>query len=1697
MRAFAYDPLHSQFPRSTSHLALARRVAFFLFASFLTIAAHSQANLQQNQLRQFGANQDFGADSVDLTSLTSNFEIPLLKKTGRGQNLDLHLSYAASSTLVQYAGWTSPLQNLVGQGTVSVIGCSNAGCGYKATWVDPFGVKHGWEFGTGRAGITCSNSCMTGDGSGLILSPATAGNTGTITARDGSSWKVVFSSDGFTPGGSSGDGNGNQITESATSVQDTLGATIQLKNFSPLTSPTNITTYGGVTSGTPPPAETYSYTDSNGNTQTVAINYSLETIDSVLPASTCASNYAIPPSPYSGLGNLPSSVSLPNSTSYSFLYEASPNTAGTTTGRVSQFKLPTGGTIAYAYPSAAGLIPNDPNCADGGVFFLNRTTANGTWKFTRTLSNYGYGACVEAGNCSSYPPPILTTTMVDPAGNTSVYKFFPYTFGPFNNYTYFLTDKAVYNGGATGTPILHQQVCYNGFAPPCANETAATLPAAAQSGQLIGTKDVYTSYNGGASSRVTTTYGWPLIVPTEVDEYDFGATTPSRKTITTYYTMNGLMSNKPLTVVVEDGSGKIFSQTQYGYDETTAVATSGVASHAAVTGQRGNLTSTSAWSSTTNTWLKFVYTNDDTGNRLTEQDPNTVLAGKTTYTNQYSYNDSWYSNASTCSANTNAFLTKSLDALGHITKNAYDACTGLIRQTQDPNDLAAGRAGTITSYDEMNNILTTSYPDGGSVTLSYGSYANPLTIKTTTAASPDPSQVKVTIEDGYGRTVQTQLTSDPSGTDYTDTTYDADGRVYGVSNPYRSKSETTYGLTTTLYDALDRKTIVTNPDGSKQQWCYNGAGAAGQTNCHALVAGSVQWVDHADESGNDWQQTSDGLGRMTYLFEPNGTSTAPALETSYTYDPLNNLLSVTQWGGPSGTSGARSRTFTYDSLSRLVQAMNPESGWTCYGTTGGTTAGIGANGTNCTVGYDANGNSLYKTDARGATTDFTYDLLNRLTGKTYWDGSVADSTPTVTMHYDETSVAVGTSPNAHIGPYSTGNGIGRLTSQYTGYSAPGVGLTVKSFSYDPMGRVTGTAECWGATECASTVGTRASSFAYDLAGNRTSMNNSASRAFSYTYNGAGWLVTESNTFGTITTPMVNAMTYYASGLPQSMTTNVTSATVSGTWGADDRQRVISFTNQSTASAGYTSYGYSLTYTLNNSVKTAAETVLKPAKTPESWTWTYNYDTLNRLSNSSTTGNLALGCQETYDAWGNRLSQQPYGTGNSCTSISTPVGTNNRLSGGAYQYDAAGNLLYDGTNTLTYDAEERIASSTSKSITTTYLYGADGQRAAKTAGGVETTYVRDLDGSLLTTYVGGNYLGYPQEMWVSGKHFGTVVASSSSAQTQLFSLTNWLGSETARIDPTQGGDPVSSYVSLPFGDGQTIYFGSDTDDVHFTGKERDNESGNDYFGARYYSSTAGRFMSPDPSVLDYADQTNPQSLNLYSYVLNNPLINIDPTGMYCDYSDHNDPRSGFDDSQFDYNSTSNECKQNGGQWVNDAETHKTKDGYADNDGRDQFAVPVISTPPAPGADPEFDRWVLMDQKWLKAREPQILDVDPSLALATAVMSQGIPKACAMGVTASFKKFTANVSISGNGVGASFGTHSVGTPAPQNTGTGKVSVPLGGPNGTVPFSVYHNSKGVLNGVTSVSADLTVKKIGITPYVNLGTYTPNIKDPQNCPD
>ena len=112
----------------------------------------------------------------------------------------------------------------------------------------------------------------------------------------------------------------------------------------------------------------------------------------------------------------------------------------------------------------------------------------------------------------------------------------------------------------------------------------------------------------------------------------------------------------------------------------------------------------------------------------------------------------------------------------------------------------------------------------------------------------------------------------------------------------------------------------------------------------------------------------------------------------------------------------------------------------------------------------------------------------------------------------------------------------------------------------------------------------------------------------------------------------------------------------------------------------------------------------------------------------------------------------------------------------------------------------------------------------------------------------------------------------------FELADPLG--TKRVQANIYGQIEMSWASLPFGEAQYCT-GDDATEHHFTQKERDTESGNDYFEARYYSSAFGRFMSPDWSTQEepvpYAKLDDPQTLNLYSYVQNNPLSRFDDDG----------------------------------------------------------------------------------------------------------------------------------------------------------------------------------------------------------------------------
>lgn len=290
------------------------------------------------------------------------------------------------------------------------------------------------------------------------------------------------------------------------------------------------------------------------------------------------------------------------------------------------------------------------------------------------------------------------------------------------------------------------------------------------------------------------------------------------------------------------------------------------------------------------------------------------------------------------------------------------------------------------------------------------------------------------------------------------------------------------------------------------------------------------------------------------------------------------------------------------------------------------------------------------------------------------------------------------------------------------------------------------------------------------------------------------------------------------------------------------------------------------------------------------TWTASYDNLNRLSTATYqvgTAQMQYMCWK-YDSFGNRLGQES--SNSMCDPSSIPAlssAPSNQISAPGYSYYPDGGLHTDGTNIYLYDGEGRLCAVQRNIVGPAsiegYLYDAEGNRIAK---GTLSALSCDLNINNFTT---------TETMWIGPEGAtdsvssitsetsniyaeGQLIATYDSSQVYHFHYTDWLG--TRRIQTDSSGNIETSFLNRPFGDSDQLSTDpTDASNIHFTGHEHDSGSGLDYFGARYYLSSIGRFLSPDPTLLVFADPNNPQSMNLYAYVQNNPLGSVDPDGTH--------------------------------------------------------------------------------------------------------------------------------------------------------------------------------------------------------------------------
>jgi RHS repeat-associated protein len=213
--------------------------------------------------------------------------------------------------------------------------------------------------------------------------------------------------------------------------------------------------------------------------------------------------------------------------------------------------------------------------------------------------------------------------------------------------------------------------------------------------------------------------------------------------------------------------------------------------------------------------------------------------------------------------------------------------------------------------------------------------------------------------------------------------------------------------------------------------------------------------------------------------------------------------------------------------------------------------------------------------------------------------------------------------------------------------------------------------------------------------------------------------------------------------------------------------------------------------------------------------------------------------------------------------------NNHATG--LSYDAAGNLTgYTTPGQYVYDPENRMQSTAG----TTYTYDADGERVLKSTGSTPAKMYWSAGGNILAESDGAGNLT-SEYVYFGGKRTARI---DLPANTVHYYLSDHLNSTSQVVSSAGVIEEESDYS--PFGT-EVVVTGPGANHYKFTGKERDSESGLDYFGARYYSNSLGRFINADwsatPIPVPYADFGDPQSLNLYSYVRNVPTSKADPDG----------------------------------------------------------------------------------------------------------------------------------------------------------------------------------------------------------------------------
>ncbi|HEV7646404.1 MAG TPA: RHS repeat-associated core domain-containing protein [Pyrinomonadaceae bacterium] len=896
---------------------------------------------------------------------------------------------------------------------------------------------------------------------------------------------------------------------------------------------------------------------------------------------------------------------------------------------------------------------------------------------------------------------------------------------------------------------------------------------------------------------------------------------------------------------------------------------------------KGNLTKSRAWDDANNQWVSTQSTYSTRGNVLTQTNANGVVT-------QYTYGS--------INGYSDLYPTQTVAAYGttvaRTSSAVYDFYTGkLVTATDVDNSLSV-----TTEYDILGRPTKIRNAAGTALEswrrTEYSDFNRRIIVRADLDTMGDGRKIAIEHYDQAGRLrlsrmLENAATEDPydetSGIKIETRYLTAAPYSYQlISNPYRADS----AAQASGEQSMGWKLSKTWADGSKQEtetfsgaalpapFVSSGANAASTGKASTESYGERTLV--TDQAGKQRIGKVNALGQLTDVWEITssdgstvsvtfpgaaGSGISAGYLTSYAYDILGDLAEVHQ-------GSQTPRSFTYNSLSRLTAAFNPESGTINYA-------------------YDANGNLANTSQLRSGTanvlTSNTYDALNRVTQRSYTtpNGTPGhyQATPTVSYTYDDKTHAKG-----------------KLTKVSSSVS------TTEYTSFDLLGRVTAHKQTTDGSDYTT-------AYAYNLSGALVEETYPSTRKVRSTLDASGDLVEVESRKNSSSAywSYANSLTYNAAGEVTAMRLG------NGLWESTAFNARLQPTQIAVGSMPGTTnllkldYGYGTT---QNDGNVRSQTITVPGLN-QPFIQNYTYDSLNRLLSATETNNSTPTWKQsfTYDRYGNRNFDEANTTTltKSCgTSPNFTVCTadrkkenpsidvsNNRLSSSDnYSYDLAGNTTDDaGSQSYIYDGENKmVQASDGGGILGTYYYDGDGKRVKKVVpNGETTTFVYDASGKMVAEY-STQLNPTPQASYLISDNLGSPRIN-----------TNANGAVISRHDYHPFGEEIVSSQRSP-----GLGYQSDEIRKKFTGYERDSETGLDFAQARMYSSQQGRFNTAD-TLLGSGKIESAQTWNRYSYVLNNPVNAIDPTGLYeCKASP--DQCAQFKAALFDANMTLSKLDQ---------------------------------------------------------------------------------------------------------------------------------------------------------------------------------------------